>query len=161
MLSMVFIPNLKNQSSQTKLICHIIKALKQRRSHSVQFDFGKVTEAYSKHGTNKFHISMVLELQSVELNQLQMKGHSKTAKHLNCNFSFCNNESNSTAQAHLLHLCVQCLWILALVVVVMNTQSQYICYIFILFQGQEFLRGQRYTNNLHLIWLGIQAAVLL
>jgi len=63
---------------------HIIKALKLRRSHPVQFDFGGVTEAYSKHGTNKFHISMILELQSVELNQLQMKGHSKTAKHLNC-----------------------------------------------------------------------------
>lgn len=86
----------------------------------MQFDFGRVTEAYSKHGTNKFHISMVSELQSVELNQLQMKGHSKTAKHLNCNFSFCNNESNSTAQAHLLHVFVQCLWFLALVVLAMN-----------------------------------------
>lgn len=120
---------------------HIIKALKQRRSHPVQFDFGRVTEAYSKHGTNKFHISMVLELQSVELNQLQMEGHSKTAKHVNCNFSFCNNEPNSTAQAHLLHVFVQCLWFLALVVLAMNTQTQYTCYIFILFQGQDFLRG--------------------
>lgn len=69
----------------------------------MQFDFGRVTEAYFKHGTNKFRISMVLELQSVELNQLQMEGHSKTAKHLNCNSPFCN-ESNSTAQAHLLHV---------------------------------------------------------
>lgn len=85
----------------------------------MQFDFGRVTEAYFKHGTNKFCISMVLELQSVELNQLQMEGHSKTAKHLNCNSSFCN-ESNSTAQAHLLHVFVQCLRFLALVVLPMN-----------------------------------------
>lgn len=86
----------------------------------MQFDFGRVTEEYSKHGTNKFHISMVLELQSVELNQLQMKGHSKAAKHLNCNSSFCNNDSNSTAQAHLLHVFVQSLCFLALVVLPMN-----------------------------------------
>ena len=107
----------------------------------MQFDFGRVTEAYSKHGTNKFHISMVLQLQPVELNQLQMEGHSKTAKHLNCNFSFCDNESNSTAQAHLLHVFVRCLWFLAQVALAMNMQTQYTCYIFILFQGQDFLRG--------------------